>query len=162
MFPKIRDNAQKIMNGVNSFSELKELLMKKGVRFVHNQLGLNSTQEEQSVMSITLYKNLMQSIDSLVDVEDDLNVYNPTNEVSIVISKHVDGFTTKESFIDYVNTKYHGKVYLKKLNSVSKNIDYLICDDIGGGSNKVRKADQYGIGVIGSADLLLKLERQYG
>lgn len=160
--PKIRDNAQKIMNGVESFSQLQQHLQTGGIPFIHKQLGLSSNSSEQSVMAVTIYNNLIHSIESLVSVEEDLNVYSPSHEISVVISKHVDGFTTKESFIEYVNTKYHGKVYLKKLNSVSKNIDYLVCDDIGGGTNKVRKAQQYGINVIGSVDLLSYLERTYG
>ncbi len=158
--PAIRDNAVKVMKGIDSFTELYEQLDFGGIGFIEDQLGL-SRKEENSIMATQIYEGLMDEKPYLLHVESFLNVPDKSEELTVVISKGINNYPSKEAFINMINTEYSGTVYVNYIKSMSSNVDVLIWEGVGEYTSKVQKAEKLGVPVMTSREFLDYLDSHY-
>lgn len=151
--PAIRDNAMKIMKGLDSFTELFETLDTYGISFIEQQLGLIE-KEDYNISAIKVFEGLLQEREVLEHVENYLNVVSVTKEISIVISRGILNYPSKEAFIKTLNGVYRGKVYINLIKTLSLNVDILLWEGIGDLTSKVVKAQKLGIPIMTSSEFL--------
>lgn len=158
--PSIRDNAVKVMKGIDSFEQLYENLDGFGVEFIEDQLGLKK-KEEYSIMAMQIYEGLMSERPYLLHVEPYLNIPAVSHELTIAVSRGITGFSSKEAYIKTLNSNFSGRVYLNLVQTMSSNVDILIWEGIGNPTSKVQKAYKLGTPVMTSEEFEDYLSSNY-
>lgn len=158
--PSVRDNSVKIMKGVESFTELYEQLDVGGIGFIEDQLGLNR-KEENSIMATQIYEGLMNEKPYLLHVEPYLNVPDKTDEITVVISKGINNYPSKEAFINMINARYKGLVYVNYIKTMSSNVNVLIWEGVGEYTSKVQKAEKLGVPIMTSMEFIDYIDSKY-
>ena len=162
--PSIDTVAFKIFDGFASISDAFEVIEKQGVSFIADRLGLRNP--ETGVMAVNIYNTLIEYKDELLFGEKLFNIYNPTGErVYIAITGGVYGFSNKSEFISYINSRYSGKVNAMLMNSVTREVNYLVADG-DTSSNKYKKASKMienggSIQIFDSSSLIEYLDKKY-
>lgn len=163
--PSIDTVAFKIFDGYESIEAAFDDIEENGVAFIADKLGLRNA--ETGVMAVNIYNTLIEYKDELMFGEEVFDIYNPEGEkMYIAITGGVYGFSNKSEFINYINSRFAGKVNAMLMNSVTKEVDVLVADG-DTSSNKFKKAmklsENGGKIMITSSDGLIEyLENKYG
>ena len=125
--PSIETIAYKIFDGYSNLSDAFSDIEKGQVPFIAEKLGLKNA--ETGVMALNVYNTLMQYKDEILFGEKQFDIYVPTGKtLYIAITGGVNGFRNKSEFIQYINSRYDGKVNAMLMNSVTTQVDILIAD----------------------------------
>lgn len=136
--PSIETIAYKIFDGYSSLSEAYEDIEAYEVPFIADKLGLRNA--ETGVMAVNIYNTLMEYKGELLFGEQKFDVYTPTGiPMTIAITGSVEGYHNKGEFIQYINSRYAGKINAMLMNSVTSQVNVLIADN-DTSSNKYRTA----------------------
>lgn len=162
--PSIDTVAFKIFDGYDSIEDAYVGIEEQGVSFIADKLGLRNA--ETGVMAVNIYNTLMEYKDELMFGEQMFEIYNPQGErLYIAITGGVYGFSNKSEFISFINSRYNGKVNAMLMNSVTKEVNYLVADG-DTSSNKFKKASKMienggSIKIFDSSELIRHLDSIY-
>lgn len=163
--PDIETTAFKIFDGFDTIDEAYEKIEELQVPFIADRLGLKNA--DNSVMAVSIFNTLMEYKSELQFAETQFDIYSPKGEKLVfVITGGVNGFRNKSEFIQYINSRYSGKIDAVLLNSVSSSVDYLIADG-DRESNKYKAASKIiakggKIQIVSSEDILDILDERFG
>ena len=163
--PDIETTAFKIFDGFDTMEEAFEQIEKLQVPFIAERLGLKNA--DNSVMAVSIFNTLMEYKSELIFAQSQFDVYSPKGEkIVFVITGGVNGFRNKSEFIQYINSRYNGKIDAVLLNSVSASVDYLIADG-DRESNKYKAASKIiakggKIQIVSSDDIIDILDERFG
>lgn len=133
--PSIDSIAYKIFGKYNTLEDAYKDIETLQVPYVASLLG-HST----GVMAHNIYNTLIEYKNELLFAEKYLCVKkNIQNKIIIAITGSVDGYSTKASYVAKLNSLLGDKAKVIRKDSVSKEIDYLVCDG-GTNSNKYKTA----------------------
>lgn len=125
--PSIETIAYKIFGGYKNLTEAFDDIESGQVPFIANKLGLKNA--TTSVMAVNVYTTLMKYKSELLFGEKQFETYQPTGEtLFIAITDSVNGFRNKSEFIQYINSRYGGKVNAMLMNSVTTKVEILVAD----------------------------------
>lgn len=160
--PGIRDSARHLFMDYEDLEEFYDDLEAGGIAFVQERLGITGKQsksddwdddEPTSVKAIAVYDTLIEFKDDLFEALDFVNIISVNKFMNICISTAVGApYKSKADFVQQMNARYSNKVHLNFLGSVTKDCEYLIWSKEGVPTNKVQKANKYGIPIMTGAE----------
>lgn len=162
--PSIDTVAFKLFDGFDSMESAFKAFENSPITFVADRLGLRNA--ETGVMAYNIYQTLIEYKDELLFGESMFNVYNPGGEkLCMAITGGVVGFSNKSEFVNYINSRYNGKVNAVLMTSVTKEVQVLVADG-DTSSNKYRRAMKIkeaggDIMIFESQELLRYLDDKY-
>lgn len=173
--PNIRDSARHLFKDYADLEEFYDDLEYGGIAFVQDLLGIGgkkvSTDADGfydedddentpvSVKAVAVYDSLMAYKDDLFEALEFVNIISVNKIMNICISTAVGApYKSKSDFVQQMNTRYGDKVHLNFLGSVTKDCEYLIWSKEGMPTNKVQKAQRYGIPILTGAEFEAMLE----
>lgn len=171
--PGIRDTARVLFQNYDNLEEFYDDLDAGGIGFIQSLLGIKAnisvddygyyddddSDNSVSVRAMAVYESLNTFRDELFEAIDFFNILTVNKVINICISTAVGApYKSKADFVQQMNSKYGDKVHLNFLGSVTKDCEYLIWSKEGVPTNKVKKAEKYGIDVMTGAEFEKFLE----
>ena len=110
-------------------------------------------------MNISMFSNTVDYLyTTLKDKEDDIIMYsqyfniieNKEKTFNICITNEIYNFKPRNKFADYLEDKYNVTIHI--YDSVTKKIDFLVCD-ARSGTSKETKATKYKIPIVTSKEM---------
>lgn len=147
--PFIQTSAMTIFGDFDSLEEAYNTIELGGVDYIRTKLGIKDSDDSISIRALKIYEVLLQFKSDLFEALDFVEIVK-TKELKkfkAVCSDEVGaGFKTKADFYSTVNNKFKN-IHVEFLNSVTKNIDYLVWAGADGSparhTNKVKKVEAY-------------------
>ena len=183
--PGLRDNARKLLGSYVELEDFYEDLEDGQIDFVQEKLGIKKgakiseknfgnpeidlfddedlwevTDDTISVLCVQIYEVLMLFKDELFEFIDSVNIKSGNlPEVTICMSQEVGApYKSKKDFINALNTEYGDRISINKLDNLTKDCDFLICNDSNAGTRKVVKAKEWGIPILTAQQFIEELE----
>lgn len=172
--PGIRDSARHLFMDYEDLEEFYDDLEAGGIPFVQDRLGIvgkkakvdkdgfyddDDDSEPVSVKAISIYDTLLEFKQDLFDALPFVNIISVNKFINICISTAVGApYKSKADFVQQMNAKFSDKVHLNFLGSVTKDCEYLIWSKEGAPTNKVQKANKYGIPILTGTEFESLLE----
>lgn len=156
--PNIGDIAMKLFDGYNSIEEAYEDFDKFQVPLIAEKLGISSG-SDSSVLAWNVYNTLLDYRNELSLAQKYFTIIRPEGtKLKLVITGGVEGFRNKSEFIQFIFNRYYGKYIPVKLGSVSSETDILVCEDSSSSSRKHTRAEELGIPIMTSKELIAYLD----
>ncbi len=164
--PGIRDSARRLAANYDNLEELLDDVEAGGVPFVQELLSIKGrptnsgsefaedADESVSVKAIDVFHTLMAFKADLLQAVSYVDIITVSTEtLNICISTAVgEPYKSKTDFITQMNNRYGSKIHLNFLSAVTKDCNYLIWSKQGSATNKVEKAEKYGIEILTGAE----------
>lgn len=145
--------ANKLFRGYNSIEEAYYDFESGKATLIAERLGIGKGDE--SVLAVNVYNTLMESKDELLKAEKIFNIKKSSEkQIKIAITGGVEGFKSKNKFIERLNELSEDNVTYFLNGTVTQDTEMLICDEGESNSNKYRKAQSYGIRIMTSRELI--------
>lgn len=126
--PSIETIAYKIFDGYSNLRDAYKDIELYEVPFIANKLGIKNM--ETGVMAVNIYNTLLEYKEELLYGENKFEIYSPEGDkLLIAITGGVEDFNNKGEFIEYINSRYIGKVNVVLMNSVNSKLDVLVADN---------------------------------
>lgn len=149
----ISDSAFKIFDDVNNIEEFYDELEEFGQDYIKEKLGIN-----YGIRTASIYNVLMREKHQIINTVLRFNVIEvASRKLEIVITESVNNFSSKDAFIEYLNSKFGHKYNIVRKNSISKTTDCLIAERRTS-TAKYQKALNYGIKILTSEEFIKALE----
>lgn len=148
--------ANKLFRGYNTIEEAYNDFENGKAILIAERLGIGKGDE--SVLAINVYNTLIESKEELLKAEKIFKIKKSSKEqIKIAITGGVDGFRSKNKFIEKLNELSKEGVTYFLNGTVTQDTELLICDEGESNSNKYRKAKSYGIRIMTSHELVEEL-----
>lgn len=133
--PSIDSLAYKIFGKYSNLRDAYLDIETYQVPFVASLLGVSN-----GVMACNIYNTLIDYKSELMFAEKHLRIKkNISKKILIAITGSVNGYSTKASYVSKLNSLLGDKATVVMKSTVSKDIDYLVCDG-DANSNKFKTA----------------------
>lgn len=137
--PGVDTIAFKIFGDYESFEDAYKDIEEYQVPFIAEKLGYKNS--DSGVMAVNIYNTLMQYKGELFFAETMFNIKKNEGVVlKIVITGGVAEFKNKSSFVEFLNSRYTGKLRVVRTNSLTNDVDVLISDSGESNSKKYKTA----------------------
>lgn len=154
--PGISDSIIKLVTPGMSFDSLMEKIRTQGQGYIGRCLGISiGSKTEQVCNTFIEYESYIREALKRFNIKNDEDIGNDTYIIEIAITGGVNGFGSKDEFVEYVNGLLKdSNIYVVRSNSVTKKTKLLISEDMASTSKKMQNARKYGIPILTSKQFL--------
>lgn len=151
--PSIQTSADKIFSGYSDLREFYNDFVDDPEDFIAYKLAMS-----KGIMTEKIANTLMENFEQIINFVKYFIIKKVADEsLEIAITGSVNGYKSKEGFIDYLNSMFGDKVAVSMKSSVTRDTSFLLSESPSN-SSKFKKAQDYGIPIVTSEELIKRLE----